>query len=414
MKSFLWILLLALVFLSCVVFWAMRPDASSEVYVTIPVACISPRTPVLSGSPEAGGDDILVAVIEAATGDASEVNKVLFDGAAFAVRQLNEAGGVLGRKIRLLRFDNESTPLGSKSAAERAVQAKVCAVIGPARSSFAMAMGPILQTNGIPMITPSATNPKVTEIGDCIFRMCYTDAFQGLLAAQFARDSLKAKTAAVIVNANLIYCVDLASVFCKEFIHQGGRIVATPSYLDATTDYRSVLEAIQRGMPDVIFVPSEPRDTGFIIKQARMMGIHSQFLGSDSWTEQVWSFAGPVAEGSYFISFWHRDINNPLSKSFQARYEKEVGPISTAVIPLTCDAVMLLADAIRRAGSTDHAAIRSALAATTDFKGITGPIRFDADRNPVNKFGVILQLHNGKAIYKQVVDPRQLPMMEAK
>lgn len=352
---------------------------------------------------------ILIGAISAKTGDAQEINKFMYIALRHAVDELNSRGGILDKQVKILELDNGSTSLGSKQAAQDAVKAEVVAVIGALRSSHSLAAAPILQKAGIPMISPESTNPKVTEVGDYIFRICFIDPFQGEVLAKFAIDDLKAETAATITNANRIFSIGLSEFFEKSFESAGGEFLYNGDYLDTEADYKEILTTIKDLKPDVIMVPSEVRDSGFIIKQARKMGIDSIFLGPDSWGERLFLFANETAEGSYFSTHWHRDMNTEVSKSFVRNYLKIEESIKRAVIPLTYDSLALLADAIERAGTLDRKIIRDQLAVTEDFEGITGTITFDSIGNPIGKSAVILKLTNNTTVFHKTVETTEKP-----
>lgn len=347
--------------------------------------------------------NVRLGVIFAKTGDAAATNTMGFEAARFAVEKINRKGGVLGRNIRLLEYDNESTPLGSRNAAEAAVKDQVLAVVGASYSSHSSAMVPVLQAAGIPMVSPASTNPKVTRFGDCIFRVCFTDRIQGRVMAEFALHSLGAETAMVLTNTDNQYSVDLARFFMERFRSEG-TVLGELDYLQDDTDFSDILKTVRRLRPKVVFVPGYPRDSAFILKQARDLGVSAIFLGGDGWDDIMYDFSMTGIDGNYFAEHWHIDMPNPRSLQFVAEYSRNHRFYRTGLIPLTCDAVDLIADAIRRAGAFQPADIRTALAETTDFKGITGDIRFDEFGDPVKPV-VILKFEKGTAVLHDIVSP---------
>ncbi|MCP4746849.1 MAG: ABC transporter substrate-binding protein [Desulfobacteraceae bacterium] len=355
---------------------------------------------------------IVIATITALTGRASEINRVLNDGAQFAVDELNLKGGILGHKIKLLKFNNKSNSLGSQDAARKAVKAKAMAVVGPPRSSHALAAAQILQDAGIPMISPEATNPKVTLVGNYIFRMVFLDTFQATVIAQFVYKDLGARTAVLFTNVNRVFSIGLSDYFTEAFHALGGKILWNGDYLDEAADYKRLIRNAKKLKPDIIFIPSEVRDAGFIIRQALKMGLKCQFVGPDSWSERMYEVAGNSAEGGYYSTYWHRNVDREKSRRFVSKYEKAKGPLPRTLVPLAYDTVMLFADAIERAGSANRKKIRDALAATSEFKGVTGPISFDANGDPINKPAVILQLRKGQAEYVKTVLPVSKTLVE--
>ncbi len=356
---------------------------------------------------KAPGDNetIRLGVIAAGTGSASGVNSALFPAVRIAVDELNQSGGLLGRQVTVIELDNHSTSLGTVSAARKAVDSRVVAVIGCVRSSFSMAAAPILQEARIPMISPVSTNPEVTRLGNYIFRVCFVDSFQGELLALFARRDLNAHTAAVFVNANRIYSIELADIFSDTFVKLGGEQVWYGEYLDNAADYTELIDAVKPLQPDVIFIPGEERDSGYIIRQARERGVVAQFIGPDSWSIRIYHYAGDHAENAFFTTHWHPQVDIPASRVFVEKYGDQPEMMQRMAYPLGYDAVMLFADAVRRCASTESSALRDAIHATADFQGVTGRINFNEYGDPIGKPVVILKLAGGKTEFVTRIDP---------
>ncbi len=349
-------------------------------------------------------EGIKLAVIAAKTGDASTSNAAMFQAARFTVDQLNASGGVLGMPVTILEFDNKSTAIGSAEAAQQAVAAGVDGVIGASWSSHSIAMAPILQKAHIPMISPISTNPDVTLQGEYIFRVCYTDPFQGQVMAKFARDTLHAKTAVVLVNVSRKYSLGLADYFEKNFVKLGGKVVWRADFLIDVTDYNTLLERIKEIDPDVLYMPGDYRDSAYVIKQAKTLHLRSTLLGGDAFGLRLYALTGSDADGSYYTTHWHRDDPNPLSQQFIKQYESVYKEIQQTTVPLTYDAIMLYAHAVRQAGTKDTVAVQKALAKTTVFHGVTGDITFDEHGDPI-KSVVIAKLFDGKVQFINSVFP---------
>lgn len=322
-------------------------------------------------------------------------------GIRHAVADLNKQGGLLGRQIELLEFDNKSMAIGAKIAAENAVKAGVVAILGDIWSSHSLAVAPVAQAAKIPMISPISTNPKVTLVGDYIFRVCFIDSFQGVVMANFAIDDLNAKTAVILTNTTEAYSMGLADFFKKKFKQKGGHILWEGDYLSKTTDFKILLKKIKGYNPNVVFTPGKARASSYIINQSREMGINTIFIGGDAWFESMWKYGGDAVEGSYYSSHWHPDTANNLSKKFIRDHNYTSANVGT---PLGYDAAMLLADAIRRANSFDPTQIRNALATTKNYKGLTGTISLDENGDPI-KSAVILKFENRKIVYHKTVEP---------
>jgi branched-chain amino acid transport system substrate-binding protein len=356
------------------------------------------RQPCLAGSE---GDPVRLAAIYAETGEPSVgTAKQDFHGAALAVEALNASGGLLGRRVELLRFDNHGTPLGARHAARQAVEIGALAVVGGPWSAMATAMAEVCQQARTPFVASIATHPGVTRIGEWIFRVCYTDDQQGELLARFARFGLSAATAAVLVNVGNAYSQGLAAIFSQAFTAAGGRIVCEQGFKSNDTDYSSELAVAAAAKPDVVFLPSYALESGHIVRQAASMGITAPFLGGDGWGPTMAETGRGAVNGHFYTTHWHPDAPVAAGKDITRAYQEAHGraPVQPDAI-LAYDAVMVLADAIRRAGSLDRNAIRTALEKTRDFPGGTGTITFDADRNPMGKEVSILRFENGQAIF---------------
>jgi branched-chain amino acid transport system substrate-binding protein len=339
------------------------------------------------------------------TGIAAAHNEPLIPMVQLAVEEVNLTGGVLGRPIQLILLDNQSTPIGSRVAAEEAVRLKATAVVGAHWSSHSLAMAPVLQRAEIPMISPGSTNPEVTRIGDYIFRACFLDSFQGVAMAAFAIQDLKARTAAVVRNIDEAYSVMLAEYFEKAFIDDGGRVLLDEGYRGKAIDFSGIIEKIKRAPPDVIYLPGYTRDSGLFIKQAVKMDVKSIFLGGDAWDE-IEQIAGEAINGSYQSAPWHPQAPFPKSIYLQNLYRRKfMRDIDNVSAPLAFDAVLLLADAMTRAASLAGEDVRRALAQTDNFQGATGIFSFDENGDPKNKDVIIIQFKEGRRLFHKTIRP---------
>ena len=311
---------------------------------------------------------------------------------------------MLCKTIQLLEFDNASTALGSKLAAQKAVKAGVKAVFGASWSSNSLAMAPVLQAAKIPMISPYSTNPDVTLVGDYIFRVCFIDSFQGKVMANFAFQDLKAITAAVLTNASSRYSTTLSKIFTQSFKELGGKVLFEEMYLQDTDDFHTYLNKIKLLQPDILFVPGHNINSARIIKQTRDIGIKIPILGGDGWGTSMYEFAGSALHGNYYSGHWHKNSKNSKSQLFVKKYQKEIGKVDRGGPALAYDTVSLYADAVRRAGSFQPSKVQEALAATKAFKGVTGDIIFNKNGDPI-KPAVILKFDNGTSIYVKTINP---------
>jgi branched-chain amino acid transport system substrate-binding protein len=351
-------------------------------------------------------ETIKIAAIFAKSGEAAASNAMVFSGIQFAIAEINKKGGLLGKTVEVVEIDNRSTALGSKAAAEKAVEEGVRAVIGGTRSSHALAMAQVLQAAHIPMISPSATVPELTAVGDHIFRTCFTDDFQGKIMAAFVLRDLNAGTAVVLTNTGSKYSLGLSKVFSEQYHKAGGEILLEGEYLENVTDFDMLLKTVQALEPKVVFLSGYFKDVGIIMKTAKALDMKLQFVGGDGWNEDLlYQYAGDAAEGSYACSSWSRSGTGALNRWFVDTFEKTYGRITSFLIPLAYDSCILLADAIVRANSQDPSRIRDALAATRGLTGVTGDITFDENRNPLNKSAVILKYEKSAAVYYKTFQP---------
>ncbi len=351
-------------------------------------------------------EPIKVAVILSQTGIAIDQNKPAIEGARLAVDEINSHGGVIGRPMEMILIDNQSSPLRSKIAAQEAVNRNVTAVIGAIWSSHSIAMASILQEAKIPMITPASTEPEVTRIGDYIFRVCFIDSFQGKVMARFAYSDIGGRTSIVMGNLNEEYSMTLAEYFETFFKNIGGKVLYHGNYKGKAVDFKNILIEAKKFNPDVFFIPGYSRDSGLLVKQAVKMGIKTTFLGCDGWDGPIYKYAGNVLNGSYFSNHWHPKVQFTKSRHFLKIYREKYGIKEVRVTaPLAYDAVMLLADAIDRAGCLERDKIRNAIAETKNFQGSTGTIAFDQNGDPTNKEVSLIKCEKGKFVFLKSVKP---------
>ncbi|MDO8586049.1 MAG: ABC transporter substrate-binding protein [Armatimonadota bacterium] len=355
---------------------------------------------------QSASNEILIGEYGSLTGTTADFGITTKNGIDLAVEEINNAGGVLGKKIRLIIQDDRSDPAEAKTAVTKLVmQDRVAAVLGEVASTRSMAAAPVCQQAGVPMITPSSTNPAVTKRGDYIFRVCFIDDFQGTICAKFAAETLGLKRAAIIKDVKNDYSVGLAKSFTDSFSKLGGQIVGEVSYSEGDTDFSSQITAIRGTKPQIIFVPGYYQEVDLIARKARQLGIKVPLLGGDGWdSSTLIPNSGGALEGSYFSNHYDAAMGGPEVKKFIAAYRKKFGSDPNALAALGYDAMHIMARAIERAGSTDGAKIRDAIAATKNFPGITGSITIDKDRNAV-KPGVILQIKGNKFQYVTTVRP---------
>jgi branched-chain amino acid transport system substrate-binding protein len=340
---------------------------------------------------------IKIGEVDPLTGGVSQFGISCHHGFDLAFDEINQGGGVLGQKLELVTEDDQSKPGQSSTAVRKLItQDKVVAILGDATSSATLEAAPIAQSDKIPLITPSATNPRITELGDYIFRVCFLDEFQGRVLARFVREKLNARKIVALIDVKQDYSVDLAKFFKDEFSKLGGTVVGEQSYATGDTDFRAQLTSIRAAQPDVVFVPGYYQEVALIVKQGRQIGLHMPFVGCDGWANQaLLQIGGKAVDGCYFTNHFAPDDPSPIVKEFVAKFQEKYGAPPDTFAALGYDAARLLADAIKRAGSTDSKALRDSLAETSGFEGVTGRISFDANRN-ASKPGLIVTVKGGK------------------
>jgi branched-chain amino acid transport system substrate-binding protein len=265
---------------------------------------------------------------------------------------------------------------------------------------------PICQASKIPMISPSSTNPKVTEIGDYIFRVCFIDPFQGTVMAKFAKDTLKIRKVALLTSVSSAYSVGLAKYFKERFIADGGDVAIEQKYTEGDKDFNAQLTAIKAAGVDGIFVPGYYTEAALISKQARDLGITVPLFGGDGWeAPELVEIGGAAVNGCYYSTHYSPQADTPIVRDFVAKFQARYdGETPDAMAALGYDSLEVMVDAIRRAGSTEGPAIRDALAATKDFPGVTGVTTIDKNRN-ASKAAVVDEVVDGKFKFVQSVAP---------
>jgi branched-chain amino acid transport system substrate-binding protein len=351
---------------------------------------------------------IKVGVYGDLTGPTSSFGLSTKNGIQLAVDEINAAGGVNGKKIVLVVEDDQGRPVQAKTVISKLInQDKVQAVLGTVASSVSLAAAPVAQEAKIPMITPSSTNPKVTEVGDYISRICFIDPLQGKFMAKFAANTLKAKTAAIIGDVQSDYSKGLAEFFRQEFTRRNGKIVAEQKYAQTDWDFRAQLTAIRNSNPDVIYIPGYYGQVAIIAKQARELGMNMPLLGGDGWdSPELWTLGGNALNNSYITNHFAVDNPAPEVQNFVKAYQAKFGVVPDSLAALAYDAAKVLADAIKRAGGTDSVKLKNAINMTEDFDGVTGNIRLDSNRNAV-KPAVIQKLNpiTRKFDFKEMILP---------
>ncbi len=342
-------------------------------------------------------DEIRIGEFGSLTGGTATFGISTHEGVMLALRDINAAGGLLGKPVRVITEDNQSKPEEAVTAVLKLIkQDLVVALIGEVASSRSLAAAPVAQANKIPMLSPASTNPKVTEVGDYIFRACFIDPFQGSAMAAFAINTLKLHRFAILTDVKNDYSTGLTQFFRETVVKLGGEIIAEESYSEGDIEFKAQLTAIRSKQPEAIYVPGYYTECALIARQAKELGVNVPLLGGDGWdSAKTVEIGGKAVEGVYITNHYSAEDPRPEVKQFIADYKKMyAGKAPDVMAALGYDAIRMMADAIRRAGSTDGPAVRDALAATKDFAGVTGTITIDEHRN-ARKTIVVLRIEGG-------------------
>ncbi|MHA3773856.1 ABC transporter substrate-binding protein [Verrucomicrobiota bacterium sgz303538] len=353
----------------------------------------------------ANSNEIPIGEFASLTGGTASFGQASHKGTVMAVEEINAAGGVLGKPLKLYTEDDQSKAGEAATVVRKLISRQgVVAVLGEVASSRSLEAAPICQSNKIPMISPASTNPKVTEVGDYIFRVCFIDPFQGTVVAKYAL-SRGWKRVALLTDVKQDYSVGLSQFFKENFTKNGGTIVSEQSYSSGDKDFKAQLTSIKSANPDAIVVSGYYTEAGLIASQARQLGITVPLLGGDGWdSPSLVEVAGKAIDGSYFSNHFSVEDPSPVIQDFVKKYKAKYNEVPDAMAALGYDSTKILADAITRAGTTDSAKLRDAIAATKDFQAVTGKISLDAQRN-ATKPAVILTIEDGKFKYVETVTP---------
>ena len=351
-------------------------------------------------------DPIKLGEYASLTGKEAGFGQTSHQGVVLAIEEINNAGGVLGRKLELTTEDNQTKPGESATVVKKLISRdKVVAVLGEITSGRTLEAAPICQNARIPLVSPGATAFEVTAKGNYIFRVCFVDPFQGTVMAKFARETLKIQRVGVLSSVSSAQSVGLAKYFRERFTADGGTVVLEQKYGEGDKDFRAQLTAIKAAGVEGVFVPGYYAEAALIAKQARELGLTVPLMGVDGWeSSELISIGGAAVEGAYLSTHYSPENQTLRVVAFNAHYRQRWGEESNALSALGYDAALVLADGLRRAGSTDGAKLRDALAATKDFPGATGLITFDAQRNPT-KSAVVLTVKNGRFAFVTDVHP---------
>jgi len=355
-------------------------------------------------------EKVRVGAVMSLTGDTAQYGLSALNGARMAVEEANATGGIAGRRVELIPQDTRSDAAETDVVVRRlAREYGVHALVGEIVSSRSLAAGRAAQSEGLPMLTPSATSPEVTSPGSFVFRSCYTDAFQGAAIARFAAVTLNAHRAAMLVAERQPYSQELANFIRDAFEKFGGEVVSMQDYREGASDFSTQLDQLRASKPDVVFVPGYYLEAGLLARQARALGIETPFVGGDGWdSPRLYEIGGQALAGDFFSTHFSAEDPDPQVQRFVADYKRLFNSAPDSFAATAYDATRIVLDAISRAPNLERTAIRDALAETRDFPGVTGTVTFNSERNAVKSVVFVRIGENGKQSVESHVSPEDV------
>ena len=364
----------------------------------------------LTGCPHRNPDEIPIGHFASMSGAEATFGQSTDDGIKLAVEETNAKGGIGGKKVKLLTMDDQGKAEDAASVVTRMIeQEKVVAIMGEVASSRSLAAAPIAQLKKIPMVTPSSTNPKVTEVGDYIFRTCFIDPFQGTVMAKFAYENLKFKKIAVFRDVKSDYSVGLADFFIQKFKGLGGQITVDVSYQSDDVDFKAQLTNIKSSEPEAIFIPGYYTAVALIARQARELGIKAKLLGGDGWdSPKLSEIGGKDVDGGAFSNHYSNETTDPIAVDFMKRFKAKFNMMPDGLSAAGYDAAKVLLLAMENAAAGGKPltgpAIRDELAKVKNYHGVTGNISIDEKRNAV-KSAVVVEVQGTNNKYVTTINP---------
>ena len=361
---------------------------------------------------DSNGDNspIRIGAFLSLTGPAASFSLSTKKGLEMAVDQINQNGGINGRELQLIvKDDGGKVDTAIEAINQLADKDNVIAILGQAASQLSLAAAPVAQKKHVPMISPSSTNPRVTEAGNYVFRVCFIDPFQGYVMAKFARSHLKVEKVAILRDRKSEYSMGLAEHFTKTFQDLGGEVVAEEEFVSGDLDFREQLTHIRSQSPTAIFIPGYYTEVALIARQIRQMGIKAHLLGGDGWDSgKLFEMARESVNGSYFSSHFTSESNEPQVKSFVSLYRKKFKQRPDGFAAMAYDAANILAEALKSAKPVNRSQVRNQIAATKDFPGVTGAITLNSQRN-AEKPAVIFKIDGPINRFVTTIAPQNTP-----
>lgn len=361
---------------------------------------------VFSCTKKSNENEIVLGSYSSNTGATATFGVFQLHGTEMAIQEINAAGGINGKKIRHINYDNKSDGDETLAVVNRLIsQDKVVAILGEATSGRSKIGAQVAQQNKVPMLTSSATNPDVTKVGNYIFRACFIDPFQGMVMAKFMTENLKLKKAAILRDIKNDYSVGLSDIFAEKLKAAGGEVVTDISYQEGDIDFKSQLTAIKAKNVEAIFIPGYYNEVALIAKQAKELGMKQPLLGGDGWSSpKLYEIAKEAINGNYFSNHYTTESKDPKTVNFVKAFKAKYNEDADVMAALAYDAVYLMAEAIKNTKEVTSENIRNELAKIKDFHGVTGQMSMDENRNAV-KSAVVVQVQGTEYKFITSVNP---------
>lgn len=379
----------------------MRSSARSSVLLLLVLSLLSACTK------KKNENEILLGSYSSNTGATATFGQFQLNGLKMAIEEINAKGGINGKLIKHINYDNKSDNDETLAVVNRLIsQDGVVAILGEATSGRSKIGAQVAQQNKIPMLTSSATNPEVTKIGNYIFRACFIDPFQGTVMAQFMTGTLKMKRAAVMRDIKNDYSVGLSDIFIEKLKEAGGEVVVDLSYQEGDIDFKSQLTSIKAKNVEAIFVPGYYNEVALIAKQARELGMKQPLLGGDGWSSpKLYEIAKDALNGSYFSNHYTTESTDPKTVEFVKAYKAKHNEEPDVMAALAYDSVYFMAEAIKNAKEVTPENIREELTKIKDFHGVTGKMSMNENRDAV-KSAVVVEIQGPVYKYVTTVNPQ--------
>lgn len=361
---------------------------------------------ILSCTKKAVENEIVLGSYSSNTGATATFGTFQKRGIEMAVEEINAAGGLLGKKIKHINYDNKSDNDETLAVVNRLIsQDNVLAIIGEATSGKSKIGGQVAQQNKVVMLSSSATNPEVTKVGNYIFRACFIDPFQGYVMAKFMTENLKLKKAAILRDVKSDYSMGLSDVFISEFKKMGGEIVTDISYQEGDIDFKSQLTAIKAKNPDAIFVPGYYNEVALLARQLKDLGMKQPMLGGDGWSSpDLYKIAKDAITGHYFSNHYTTESTDPKTVDFVKKFKAKYNEDADVMAALAYDATYMMAEAIKNTKELNRETIREELSKIKDFNGVTGKMSMNENRDPV-KSAVVVRVDGPEYKFVTSVNP---------